>query len=113
MFCPNCGAAVEGRFCGGCGANVALAGSPISNPPAAEATAGGLAENVAGALCYGLGILTGILFLVLEPYSRNPRIRFHAFQSIFFSVAVLAIWFAGLLFSVMLSFPLSLAMFMI
>ncbi|MFM2125939.1 MAG: hypothetical protein RL328_2390 [Acidobacteriota bacterium] len=35
------------------------------------------------ALCYGLGVLTGILFLVLEPYNKSREIRFHAFQSIF------------------------------
>ena len=34
-------------------------------------------------------VLTGILFLVIEPYSRNPTIRFHAFQSIFFWIAVI------------------------
>ena len=43
-------------------------------------------ENVAAALCYALGFITGILFLVLEPYNKNRNIRFHAFQSIFMSV---------------------------
>src|SRR2546422_1555811 len=28
-------------------------------------------------------LVTGILFLLLEPYKRNRRVRFHAFQSIF------------------------------
>jgi uncharacterized membrane protein len=37
-----------------------------------------------------LGLLTGVLFLVLEPYNRNRTVRFHAFQSIFFSLAVIA-----------------------
>jgi uncharacterized membrane protein len=32
-------------------------------------------------------LITGILFLVLEPYSRNRAIRFHAFQAIFLNVA--------------------------
>lgn len=44
-------------------------------------------ENVASALCYSLGLLTGILFLVLEPYNKNRLIRFHAFQSIFAHIA--------------------------
>ena len=48
-------------------------------------------ENVAATLCYLLGVLTGILFLVLEPYNRNPLIRFHAFQSIFVWVAAVVI----------------------
>lgn len=48
--------------------------------------AGGLQENVACALCYALGFITGILFLVLEPYNKNRNVRFNAFQSIFMSV---------------------------
>jgi uncharacterized membrane protein len=38
-----------------------------------------------------LGLITGIIFLVMEPYSRNRAIRFHAFQSIFLNVAVIAV----------------------
>jgi uncharacterized membrane protein len=39
----------------------------------------GLSSNVAAALSYVLGPLTGILFLLLE---RDPFVRFHAMQSI-------------------------------
>ncbi len=53
-----------------------------------------LEENVAAALCYLVGVLTGILFLVLEPYSRNPVIRFHAFQSIFAWIAAMVLGMA-------------------
>lgn len=60
-------------------------------------------DNVAAALCYLLGVLTGILFLVLEPYNRNPVIRFHAFQSIFVWVAAIVI---GMAVSV-LAYPLA------
>jgi uncharacterized membrane protein len=48
-------------------------------------------NNVASALCYVLGFITGIIFLVVEPYSKNRAVRFHAFQSIFMSVAVIAV----------------------
>ena len=48
-------------------------------------------DNVAGALCYLFGFITGIIFLVLEPYSKRPYVRFHAFQSILFSVGWIAI----------------------
>ena len=48
-------------------------------------------DNVASALCYVLGFVTGIIFLVLEPYSRNRAVRVHAFQSIFLNVAVIAV----------------------
>jgi uncharacterized membrane protein len=50
-----------------------------------------LQDNVASALCYALGFITGIVFLVMEPYSKNRAIRFHAFQSIFMSVALFGI----------------------
>jgi len=42
------------------------------------------------ALTYLLGFVTGIIFLYLEPYDKDEYIRFHARQSIAFSVA----WFA-------------------
>jgi len=50
-----------------------------------------MTDNVACALCYLLGLVTGILFLVIEPYSKNRNVRFHAFQSIFLNVAWIAI----------------------
>jgi len=49
-------------------------------------------ENMASALCYLFGWLTGVLFLVLDPYNKNRTIRFHAFQSIFLNVAIIPIW---------------------
>ena len=51
-----------------------------------------MTDNMAGALCYLVGFITGILFLVLEPYNRNRDIRFHAFQSIFLNIAWVALW---------------------
>jgi len=48
---------------------------------------GTMADNVASALCYVLGLITGIIFLVLPPYNRNRLIRFNAFQSIFLHIA--------------------------
>ena len=53
-----------------------------------------MADNVASALCYVLGLITGIIFLVLAPYTQNRVIRFHAFQSIFLNVAWIVFWFA-------------------
>ena len=46
----------------------------------------GLAPNVAGTLCYVLGLITGVIFLLIE--KDNKFVRFHAMQSILFSVAV-------------------------
>lgn len=45
-----------------------------------EKTSLGLKENVEGALCYVLGWITGIVFLMVE--ERNRFVRFHAMQSI-------------------------------
>jgi uncharacterized membrane protein len=55
---------------------------------------GAMTDNVAGGLCYLVGLITGIIFLVLAPYNKNPVIRFHAFQSIFLNVAWIVIAFA-------------------
>lgn len=51
-------------------------------------------DNLAGALCYTLLLITGILFLMLAPYSQNRAIRFHAFQSILLNIAWMVVWFA-------------------
>jgi uncharacterized membrane protein len=49
--------------------------------------AAGMTDNAASALCYVPILITGILFLVLAPYNQNKTIRFHAFQSIFLTIA--------------------------
>lgn len=46
-----------------------------------------MTNNVAAMLCYSLGFITGIIFLVVEPYKNIRFVRFHAFQSIFYSLA--------------------------
>src|SRR5260370_4876738 len=84
-FCATCGAPVEGQFCAECGSRVGAPPSAAARPT--MQASGTLADNVASALCYVLGLITGIIFLVLTPYNRNPAIRFHAFQSIFLNVA--------------------------
>ena len=52
-------------------------------------TSTGLQENVAGALCYLAGLVTGIVFLVLE--KENRFVRFHAIQSIVVSLAIMVV----------------------
>ncbi len=39
----------------------------------------GLDSNIAGALCYLLGFITGVIFLILE--KDDDSVRFHAYQS--------------------------------
>jgi uncharacterized membrane protein len=102
-FCPNCGSQVNGRFCPNCGSDIGAAaaagsagaaGAPAGGyvPPAATPLeAPGLTDNVAAALCYLAGFITGIIFLVLSPYNKNRLVRFHAFQSIFANLAVIVL----------------------
>jgi uncharacterized membrane protein len=45
-----------------------------------EKTSTGLDENIAGLLCYLLGVITGIIFYVIE--KENKFVRVHAMQSI-------------------------------
>jgi uncharacterized membrane protein len=63
---------------------------PVQTAAAATAVAAaagpGLTRNMAAALAYSLGIITGVLFLVLEPYRRDRFVRFHAMQSILYFV---------------------------
>ena len=58
-----------------------------------------MSNNVAGLLCYVLGWITGLIFLLIEPYKNDKFVRFHAFQSIFFNVAYIAIWIAFVVLS--------------
>ena len=57
-------------------------------------TSMGLEENVAGALCYALIWITGIIFFFME--KENKTIRFHAMQSIltFIPLTILG-WILG------------------
>jgi uncharacterized membrane protein len=117
-FCTNCGAEVQGHFCAKCGAPAPVppgasssAGPPPPPPetppyssagPTPALSAAGLEENLACALCYVLGLLTGVLFLVLAPYNQNRLIRFHAFQSIFLNIAWIAVFIAISIISIVL-----------
>lgn len=56
-------------------------------------TAGGLDENVAGALTYALGWITGAAFLLFEP--ANNFVRFHARQSLIVFGGLSIAWFVA------------------
>ncbi len=106
-FCANCGANMTDgmAFCASCGASMgggatAAAGNP---PPPVGATSTGLTNNLAAALSYLFGAITGIIFLVLDPYKNDPFVRFHAFQSIFLNVAWIVFWIAWTIISMILS----------
>lgn len=102
-FCAKCGAPVEGRFCANCGAAAGEATAPPAGAayasPAPHAVSAALNDSAASAMCYVLGFITGILFLMLEPYRSNRTVRFHAFQSIFLSGALFILWIAVRIFA--------------
>jgi uncharacterized membrane protein len=90
-YCASCGQDVgNGSFCPKCGAAQGAASSASSSAGTGTAAAvapitvtasptEGLAENVAGLLCYVLGWITGIIFLLID---KRPWVRFQAAQSI-------------------------------
>jgi uncharacterized membrane protein len=87
---------------------------PIPPPvvPPAAAT-GGLTTNSAAALAY-LTFIPAVIFLVTEPYNRNPFIRFHAVQSIGLTAVSLVFWIVGMVLLVIpiLGFLIWIAMFL-
>jgi uncharacterized membrane protein len=81
--CTKCGASVGDNvgFCPNCGAPQATtaAGAPAGVVSSAPSGTSGMAENVAGLLCYVLGWITGLIFFFID---KRPFVRFHAAQSI-------------------------------
>ena|SRR5215469_3397070 len=65
-----------------------MASAPTPTPAASS----GMGNNVAGLLCYLFGWLGGLIFLLIEPYKNEKFVRFHAFQSIFFAVALIGVY---------------------
>ena len=121
--CQSCGTALaaDTRFCQSCGSPTKLR-SDVS-VSAIESTAGvavmprpretgsnTMDTNLVGALTYLAGFITGIIFLVLDPYKSNSFVRFHAFQSIFFNVAWVAFWIIWMILSAVLT-PLTAGIF--
>jgi uncharacterized membrane protein len=78
-----------------------------------------LPENVASALAY-VTFLPAVYFLMVQPYSANRTIRFHAWQSVFLAVVVFVASFIltlmtifGVLFGAYSVIELNLAMFLL
>lgn len=73
-------------------------------------TSTGLEENVAGLLCYVLGWVSGLIFILIE--KENKFVRFHAMQSIvvfgIYTIAQIVLgwipfvgWIIGILLSIL------------
>jgi len=80
----------------------------ISSPANVEQKT--METNLVGALTYLAGCITGIIFLVLDPYKSNSFVRFHAFQSIFFNIAWVVFWILWMIISAVLT-PLTAGVF--
>jgi uncharacterized membrane protein len=83
MFCSKCGTEnpTGAKFCSKCGAELGASAKlpeAVAKPEAESST--GMTANVAGLLCYVLGWVTGIIFVVLE--KKSTFVKFHAWQSI-------------------------------
>jgi uncharacterized membrane protein len=88
-YCSNCGAQIpeHAAACPKCASPaVAMANSSgaLANPSSegkgeSKMADSGLAENIAGALCYAFGWVSGLVFLLID---KRPFVRFHAAQSI-------------------------------
>lgn len=83
MFCSKCG--VENpdgaKFCSKCGVALVVSTTPTEGAAKPEVESStGMSANVAGLLCYVLGWVTGIIFVVLE--QKSTFVKFHAWQSI-------------------------------
>jgi uncharacterized membrane protein len=76
-YCSKCGGEVQTgvAFCPKCGQS--QTGGQVAQT--SQSAQPGMAENVAGLLCYVLGWVTGIIFFLID---KRPYVRFHAAQSI-------------------------------
>jgi len=63
----------------------------MADEPNAAAASSGLSEDAASGIAY-LTFIPAIIFLVVAPYNTNPKVKFHAWQSIFLAGLWIAIW---------------------
>jgi uncharacterized membrane protein len=88
-FCKACGQEIgTATFCPKCGASQSASAAPVAAASVATSSES-LEENVAGLLCYVLGWLTGLIFLLID---KRPFVRFHAAQSIGLSVGLIVVY---------------------
>lgn len=86
VSCPHCAAQMPetAAFCPGCGRSL----QPEESR--SRGKVGRLPENFAGALAY-ITFIPAVLFLLRDPYRRNPFTRFHSIQCLLFTVLALAL----------------------
>jgi uncharacterized membrane protein len=88
-FCQNCGRLLT-ESSSAC--PICASAGPAATVAAPAPSTSGLQPHSAAALAYLAGFVTGIIFLVIDPFKADRFVRFHAFQSIFFNVAWVGFW---------------------
>ena len=63
---------------------------PPPVPPAPPASQSGLSDSAASGLAY-ITFIPAIIFLATDPYRQSANVRFHSWQSIFLTIAYIAI----------------------
>ena len=86
--CAKCGTKnAEGtKYCQNCGSML------DTQAPKVAGSTTSLEPNVAGLLCYLVGWITGLVFILIE--KENKFVRFHAMQSIVTFGALTVLWIA-------------------
>jgi uncharacterized membrane protein len=95
-FCSKCGTLVPdgAGFCPACGTAVS---NVTDNSSMTTSRTSGMQSNIAAMLSYI--VIIAIVFLIVEPFKNDKFVRFHAFQSIFYWIAVIVIFMLiGMLF---------------
>jgi len=94
--CPHCAAQmpVTAAFCPACGL-------PRPTETRAQGKVGPFPENIAGSIAY-LTFIPAIVFLLVEPYSKNRFVRFHSVQCLSLGAAAILLAIALKLASVVL-----------
>ena len=96
ISCPDCATTMPdtAAFCPGCGRAML---------ERVQGRVGALPQTLAGALAY-CTFIPPIVFLLVEPYSKNRFVRFHSLQSLGLCLAIVAIGAALRIIGVILFF---------
>lgn len=86
--CPKCGEVATGgaRYCAQCGSSLGVAPSGPSGFEDFKIDGTPLSDPMAAFFIYLFPIVGPVLALVVSPYKEREVLRFHAWQSIFFTV---------------------------
>jgi len=91
-YCRKCGMQYDGEQCKLCG------GKPLPPPEDIYGQGGGLPLNAVNALCYLLGPITAVVFMMWPAHNQQRSVRFNALQSLLFFVLYMSVLFSASMF---------------